>query len=349
MLSMMRLFVILVGALALAAPRAASQVHGRVLDAHGHPVAGARVELWSATRRLGAQETGPSGSFQFGRAESDSATGMITSRVGYESRQVSLPPGTGPQDVVIAEAAVLLEPVTVRGVRVQHCPNRDDPAARALWTAAAARYSSPDTVGIESRFASISGEVAGTEIGTFDRARLRSATRATGPQTRALRPAVGYGARLSRSSDEDYLAFRYYELGSHFTQHFVDPTFGIYNSISVQSRLPGSIVLAFCSRGLGREAVGIEGTLTIRSDTTMVSAAWRYRTPAPREEAGGEVSFVPHPGGNERPWLVSANSLYWRRLPGRQDRYYQRWEDFERWAVAPRMNRGGRPAARPQP
>lgn len=313
---------------------ARAQVHGQVVDGGGAPVAGARVELWAPLRRLEWRETDASGAFEFAAPQADSATGLVVSRVGYRARSLTVPRPAAPLQVRLSEAAVRLEAVSVRASAGRLCPNGDDPRARALWSAAAARYGSADTLSIEVDEMVATGNVPRAEIGMVDERWSRPNRRGTAPQRRAVDPVIGYGFRIASSFDPDYAAWQYLPLGSHHAQHFIDASFGTYNTLSVRGQDAEGIVLAFCSRGLtGRRAIGIEGTLTLGADTTLVSATYRFRPRDPEEDAGGEVTFVPHPGRGSLPWLVPATSLYWRALHGRRDLYFQRWERFGAWRI----------------
>lgn len=337
----------LLAGFALAAAPLRAQVQGRVVDSRGEPVAGAHVELWATFRRLDVWDTGPSGTFEFDAAQADSASGLIVSRVGYVDRTLSVSSSDEPVTVVLQESAVRLEGLVARAEASPICPNRDEPEARALWEAATARYSRPDTLTISASSVRMENEVPWAEIGVVHEDRLRNSGRATGPQRRAIRPRLGYGFRLEASWSREYAAWDYFELGSNQAQHFTDPSFGTYNSLSVRARTPDATVLAFCSRDLPRGAVKIEGMLTLRPDTTFASARWRFLPPRPREDAGGAVTFVPHPGGGRRPWLVPASHLYWRRVNQREDRYVQIWERFRAWGegLTPPRPEPSRPAA----
>lgn len=319
-------------ALTVAAP-AQGQVGGRVVDGSGQPVTGARVEMWGPLRRLSTRETDASGAFTFTGPQADSATGLVVSRIGHASRSLSIRPPASSLLIRLSEAVLQLEPLAVRASSRRLCPNRDEPAARTLWSAAAARYGSPDTLSIQADEVFVTGEVPWAELGMVDETALRRNQRMTGPQRRDIVPGRGYGFRITSSWDADFVAWYYMQLGSHFTQHFIDASFGTYNSLSIRARAADATVLAFCSRNLGRGAVGIEGTLTIAHDTTFVSATWQYLPPDPVEVAGGEVTFAPHPGSPRLPWLVPAASLYWRAIHGRRDLYFQRWERFNEWVI----------------
>lgn len=307
---------------------ALAQLRGEVLDPGGAPARDARVELWSALHRVAVRRTDALGRFEFTAAERDSATTAIVTLGGYEPNAVSL--------ARIGEyVSIHLEPTSVVGLTVQAkvrplCPNADDPEARTLWEAAAGRYSRADTLQLYSLSVSIQDEVDGTELRSVDERRRRPGASGSRAGSIAALSETGYGFRIERSIDPLYGAWKYERMWVA-TEHFIEPDFGRYNTLSIRGRVGGRVVLAFCSRGLKRGAVGIEGTLTLNPDTTLNSATWVFRTPVPREEAGGDVLFVPHEGGSARPWLVPYVSLYWRKLHGKQDRYIRRWGRYVRW------------------
>jgi hypothetical protein len=312
-----------------------AQVRGVVVDAQGQPVEGVRLELWAPLKQLEVQRSSVTGSFAFTREYADSATALIASRLGYRSANVALN-GTGPSLTLRMTAeAVQLEEVSVRARSSAPCPNRDEPEARALWEAAAAGYDrSYERVGIVSAMMSTTGQVPRSRIGQVDEARLWPARRGTSALPRSIDSRTGYGYRVQSSLEPDFVSWHYKELGSHQAQHFIDPSFGTYNSLSIRARTPDGVVLAFCSRGLGRQAVGIGGTLTLSPTNAILAAAWTFRTPRPEEEAGGEVTFVPRGEGGRPPWLVPATSLYWRAVVGRPSDAFQRWERFTEWVLA---------------
>lgn len=314
---------------------AAAQVRGRVITRGGEPVDGARVELWSAAKREDARLTGSSGTFEF-TAPPRTATGVVVSRIGFDA--ASLPIGTVADSIVVvlSERSMRLAPISVQGSTRSPCPNRDAPEARSLIIAAAGKYDhSPDSIAIRANLVGGSGTVSRPELGDIDHGDDGEGWRGVVGTPRSIRPAQGYGYAIQRSLLEDFVSWKYQELGSFFTQHFVDSTFVRYNTFSVHFRDREVTVVAFCSSGLGREAVGIEGTIQVTPAGTFQSASWKFRQPANRENVGGEVVFAPHPGGTRKPWLVPVSSFYWRQIVGSRDRFFQRWEQYLEWNVPP--------------
>jgi hypothetical protein len=78
--------------------------------------------------------------------------------------------------------------------------------------------------------------------------------------------------------------------------------------------------------------VRLEGTFEVAADTTLLGVDWRFVTPKLDEDAGGTASFVP-PDATPAV-LTPARSVYWRRLGGRRDRYYQEAAVYRAWAYS---------------
>lgn len=85
--------------------------------------------------------------------------------------------------------------------------------------------------------------------------------------------------------------------------------------------VPEQLGVAVAGRG-----ARLEGALTLAADSALVRAEWRYRTDGPAEEAGADVTFLP-PGGAVASRLLPAESLFWRRLLGR-DTFVYRWRRY---------------------
>jgi hypothetical protein len=332
-------FACLVAALLLAvAAPLGGQVRGRVVDGDGGPLGGARVELWAPSTRLAVRITDGSGAFSFDEEETGPATGILVSRIGFAPSNTTISSGQEPVIVVLTAAPVVLDGPVVRARRTRPCPNRDDPEARALWRAVSARYSRPDTGGIAVRLVHAAATGPWTDVGPIDEASLLPSGRARRSSRHDVNPRDGYGFRIAASHHEDFAAWWYRALGSTGAGHFIDASFAIHNSLSIRARTEEVTVVAFCSRNLDRTAVGIEGILHIGPDTTLVSAQWTFHPPRLREEAGGEVTFVPHTGAGGQPWLMPASSLYWRRVSVREDLFFYRWERYGEWIPWTDMN-----------
>jgi hypothetical protein len=270
-----------------------------------------------------------------GAAETPEAGALLVSRIGFESANRPFRPGEGEMRIVLVPVALQLEGVSVEARARRQCPNRQDPQARALWARTAARYSrATDSVGIEALADQVAGEVDEAELGDVRSEDMMVTGAYTSGRPRRVDLRIGYGYALSRSIQREFAAWSYMYLWSFDAAHFLDPSFGEHNTFSVLAPASGSTVIVFCSRGLNRGAVGIEGTLIVGPDSSFVSATWRFREPRRREEAGGRTVFAPHPGGSARPWLVPAQGLYWRRENDRS-RVYRILQNFRGWQAAP--------------
>lgn len=312
-----------------------AQVVGVVVDTSGEPVQGARVNLWSEHRLLATTTTTLTGAFGFAAAESPEARAISVSRIGYETVNRPFRPGEGEMRIRLVPVALQLDGVSVAARAPRRCPNREDPQARALWTRTAARYSrATDTVNIEVLSDMVAGEVDEAELGDVRSEDMDVSGAYSNGYRRVVDPRIGYGYALSVSIEPEFAAWSYMPLWSFGAPHFLDPSFGEYNTLSVLARSSGTTVIVFCSRGLSRAAVGIEGTLTIAADSSFASATWRFLAPRRREEAGGRTIFAPHPGGSSRPWLVPTQGFYWRREHGRS-RVYRIWRNYDRWQASP--------------
>jgi hypothetical protein len=260
---------------------------------------------------------------------------VLVQRIGYLPARVSVAAPAPDVRVRLSEAPVALAALEVRATAPIRCPSRDEPEARALWEAASRRYSrATDSISIRAEMDLVLGEGPREQIGDPGAGVLRG-HRETAGYTRAVAPRAGYGYRIDGSWNFMEAAWRYMALDSHDAQHFIDPSFGAHNVIAVVSRMPDRTILGFCSRGLSRAAVNVAGTLSIAADTTLAEARWRFRTPAPREDAGGEVIFAPYAAGGADAWLVPASSLVWRRVLGARDRYRHRAEWYSQWKSVP--------------
>jgi hypothetical protein len=312
-----------------------AQVVGVVVDTSGEPVQGARVELWSEHRRLATTTTSLTGMFGFAAADTPEAHAISVSRLGYGTVTRTFRPGESEMRIGLVPVALQLEGVSVEARAPRRCPNREDPQARSLWIRTASRYSrATDSINIEALSDLIAGEVDEEELGNVRSEDMDVSGAYADGYRRHVDRRIGYGYALSGSIEPEFAAWSYMPLWSFGAPHFLDPSFGEHNTLSILARSSGTTVIVFCSRGLSRTAVAIEGTLSIGPDSSFASATWRFLAPRRREEAGGRTIFAPHPGGSVRPWLVAAQGFYWRREHGRS-RVYRILRNFEAWQASP--------------
>jgi hypothetical protein len=342
------LFLLTWGLLVLAAA-AAAQVGGTVTGPDARPVPDATVELWGTDARLGSTVTDAGGRFRFPAGPSDSAKTVAVRRIGYAplTRAVTPPASLEVRLEALAVSLPELRSGTVRRV----CPNREDPAARALWEAGRRRY---DEAFRGTAFVGLTwdGTLDPEEVGLVDEARMQRFTSVVGGQPVRLERLVerwGYASPKAAGwvpwgmSWDDFFAWAYPSLHDHDARHFADQVFGRLHTLSVQARGGGETTLAFCPRDRSRPS--IEGTLVVGADTAFHSAAWSFRTPKPREDAGGEVVFAP-PSSARWP-LLPARGTFWRRLGGSR-RYWQRTATYTAWIVSPDSTMPPAPMPRPR-
>jgi hypothetical protein len=324
-------------ALLHAAP-AAAQVAGRVVDPGGVPLADAAVELWNEQRQLAAARTGADGSFSFSREHSAGATALAAHRLGYgAAHQRVAPPATGLR-VGLTARPLALDGMVVTAIP-KPCPNREEPEARALWSALYRRYAHDrDTLSMSvyAMLATGTGPLREVTTGELDgRARwwsgVPSATRRQGIHETSPYP---YAYPYYFDARPAFARWAYRELHGTESAHFIEESFGGRHTLSILARREGETVVAFCPRGRdGWKGATVEGTLTIRGDTSLAQVSWTFRTPPPRENAGGEVVFVPRSSG--RSPLLPATGYYWRQLLGRRPSYYQEWRRYHLFHFLP--------------
>ncbi len=303
-----------------------AQLHGRGLDPANTPLAGALVEIWSPTTRLAGAVTNERGQFLFQQDLALTAVLITVRRIGYQPARVPLP-APGVMTVTMVPFAQTLAAVGVNAVPM--CPNSDDKAARAVWEAMRQRFQPfrPD-LGVWSAMRIVAGRVAPQGLGAIDTAQATDGELAAGGDYFGLhtrRVATrGYAIPYQGLRQDRFDLWQYPRLESFFAGHFVDTVFGHLHQFSLESRSP--LVLVFCPRNSKHPS--IQGRLEFDADTSLGRATWVFRTPEPREDAGGEVIFSRPPSGAARPILLPAVALVWRRLI---HDYYQEWTQFEAW------------------
>jgi hypothetical protein len=339
---MLRISSILLILLAATIRMAGAQVSGSVADERGAPLAGAAVELWAGERKVAVLAADAGGRFEFGAEEARGASGLLVRHPGYRAARMPIArqPAAG---IVIALAVqpVALEGVTASAVRGRMCPNRESPTARALWTAAAARYSRTlDTLSVGSTFASDERTVAsGREVAVVASDRLRPGSGVVlQPQTRGWMSGVerwGYGYRLRGENPFRDFGAWYYPLGD-MPAHFVADAFGALHTFSSVGQDGGAMVIGFCPRdGVIEDRPRVWGMLRISLRDTLISEArYLFLTPEAVEHAGADIVYAPAVAPDGRPLPVPSTELFWRRpLGGRA--FYQRYREYTRWEPRP--------------
>lgn len=325
--------------MAVAAPLGA-QPAGVVLDPAGRPLPGVTVVLWGNTRELARALTDSAGRFRFTPDQAAGATTVLARRIGLRPGSTPLFDGGPDLRLVLEPVAIALPAMTATAVQ-RACPGADQPDARALWRSVADRYvAAPSDRGHGTVMLRRVGEVPGAEVAEIDEDRLRDHWRAVHGEIRRdwarFIPDSGYAGRTPehRSGfephEETSLHWRYAPLHREMVEHFISGDFGRRHAFRAWRHSDGSATLAFC-RVRGTRGPDIEGTLELAPDSSIASASWRFLTPRPDEDAGGHVIFVPPPVSARFRRLVPARSVFWRRLSGYEDLYYQDAAVYRTW------------------
>lgn len=315
---------------------ASAQLRGRVVDAEGGPVPGVAVETWSPVRQLGVRVSDDDGTFRFTREEVQEVSGIIARRVGWKTARLRVISADTLLRVSMEPQPETLDGLSVKATRIPACPNREAPRARGLWLALRDQYQSrSDTSSIATFLSSIESIGPREEVGLADTAgtarRWIKSLHAHRLMWARIISTRGYGYGITESTGEAYAAWQYPPLESYYLSHFAEDLFGERHTLSIIRESSDEVVLRYCPRERSNRGQRIEGTLTFASDGALLQATWKYLTPRPQEDAGGEIDFTP-PSASFRPaLLLPARSVYWRRTTG--GRYYQRLYYFSEWRV----------------
>jgi hypothetical protein len=335
-----RLTSLLALLLAAAAPPAHAQLAGVVADRAGAALPGTAVELWTAQSRAAVRATDAAGRFAFTADEARGASGLLVRHPGFRTARLQLAGRSGEVAVRLEPEPVALAGVTGRAAPRRLCPNREDPQARALWSAAAARYSDAlDSLGVGSLWGSSDERTVDSErdvgpvaASAFMRGGVGSSARwrTTWPAERA-----GYAVRLHGEVPYAQFGAWLYPLDV-LPAHFRSAAFGALHTLSVEARDSAEVELAFCPRGDAlRGKPRLQGLLRVSTrDTLFVDAHYEFRTPEPDERAGGEIVYAPAVAPDGRPLPVPATELFWRRPAGSR-RFYQRYVEYLGWQLGP--------------
>ncbi|HEU4880683.1 MAG TPA: carboxypeptidase-like regulatory domain-containing protein [Longimicrobium sp.] len=323
---------------AFAALPAPAQVRGRVVDAADRPVAGAIVELWIDARPAGAAETDAGGGFRIASVRADDGLMLTVRRMGMQTRTVPLASADTALVVRMEAQPVLLQPLSVAATRRPPCPNREDPRARALWERMRARYWQPDadSVFVFGFLESRSG--TGAKADALDPAAGRVSAGWTTGALVVAHPAFmrlsGYATSAAGGVGDRTAYWSYRALDGGTMQDFTGEHFGAAHTFSIVHLAADGLTIAFCPRERMGRTGQIEGTLVLASDTTLHLAQWRFRTPRPDEDAGGEASYhPPDPAlGNA---LLARETVFWRKTnPPRYWFAAQTFSGWQRWTRA---------------
>lgn len=311
----------------------ADTVAGLVVDAESRPLADATVGLWSGDREIARATSDVDGRFRFTGPPAAGATALIARRIGARPVTQTLSDGAPRHALrlVLPTLPAALPTVVTRETMGQcdgSAGRADEPVARALWQALAERYvlapsgEEAATLGL-ARF----GGVSPAQVGEIDERRLRPTWWGWGGPVMAQRLERGTYVSANPSPaalmvDEGAATPRwwYTNIARHAPDHFVSPAFGVRHRLRAVVGEDGGPRLLFCP--VSRQEPWIEGALDVSADTALRRARWRYVTPKPAHDAGGEVTYVPRDPARRVALLVPATSVFWR-LQGASGYYYQ--------------------------
>lgn len=330
----------LAGGLTLAgAVSLSAQVAGVVHDPAGNPIPQATVALWKGQREIARTITDPTGNFNFSVEASDGATVLLVRRIGFRPMSLALSGQRSSLSVTLEPIAVALPEVVTTATR-RACPNRDEPEARRLWHAMSEHYAThPRNDGLWAIMFWSQKDVVASEVGDFDESRLPPGEYAIPGDLREgyfkSLARDGYARRLDPRQgalilpEGAYLHWRYLPLHRELSEHFVESDFAARHTLGLWRTGDGSFTITFCGRDHSKPY--LEGTLSVSPDTALRSARWQFRTPAPHEDAGGEVIFLAPQSGSTIWLLVPLRSAYWRRIGGSKTLYFQEASVYREW------------------
>lgn len=334
-------FVLLCCALLMSASGTAAQVRGTVVDAGGRPMPDVAVEVWAGQEQIGAATSDAAGAFSVSLAAARVPTALSARRIGMRSGVIRLTSADTTVTVRMEVEAVVLAPIQATSTR-RLCPNREDPAARALWTRMAPHYWKPvddDSLELFALGEFQSGRVTHAQIGRADFAPVQPgwvfSSRMTAHDEAIDGRILAAGEYASRvvsggGGGERTAFWSYYYLDGWDTQHWMRDGFGSRHTLGVVRAGPEQTVISFCPRARLGEFGQVQGTLTLNRDGTLSAASWRYRTRAPDEDAGGEAEYLP-PDPHLGRVLLARQTLFWRRTT--LNRYYVEARRLSGWRV----------------
>jgi hypothetical protein len=330
----------------LGAPPASAQVRGSVVDPTARPVAGALVELWITSRRAAGTQTDQQGRFEIPSGPAEGRLMLTVRRLGMATQTIHLTSRDTALLVTLEVQAVALQPVTVEASAGRMCPRQEEPQARQVWERMRSRYWQPGT---DSVFVFGFMEVrsgTGEKSDVYDPEAGRTGA---GWTTGALVVAYpefmarsGYALAAAGGAGERTAFWTYRALDDGMMQDFTGEYFGAVHTFSILSQNAGETIIAFCPRDRLRRTGQIQGTLVLRSDTTLSHARWAFQTPDPKEDAGGEASYLP-PDPAFRRALLARETAFWRKSGGAYYFEAKAFAGWRRWFHGP----AGQPVLQP--
>lgn len=313
-----------------------AQIHGIVTDVRGTPLEGVTVQLLESEARLATVLTDEEGLFDFPERASVRATSIRAGGLSYRSQDVPVVPGRRQYHIELEEEPISLPSLVVEANRDFCAGREDEEEARELWNAARARYSTAlDTLGIATYLASDTRVVPPDSVGFLDLPEENTGQRGSSSLLR-----FSWTRRAQRSGyafptwrvieDRSFRSWVYAPLEADFAPHFADPVFGRLHDLFLMESEGAGRILGFCPREEDRPS--IQGTMALRSDTTIATVEWIFRTPEPVENAGGRVAFPPVTGPPSETYLLPDEGLAWRQV--RPGDFWETYQRFDEWKVA---------------
>ncbi len=320
----------------LARPLAGQQLVVRVLAEDGSPIPNAAVELWSRTRRVATLSTREDGRALAQRGKQSSLTSVAARAIGYRPASVPL----GRADTIEVRLAGVIphiaEIVVVAPPRYE-C-REDDDTARGIWQAATMRYNLLPTerrywaVGRGTQETAILSKVSSPESWDTTRWGVSGQVRA---QTSQFIRDSGYAIRRKPGRSGGLVGptggpWWYPKLHTWNADHFARPEFGQLNVLYTVSSGPTGWTIGFCAKRGGRP--GIAGLLRIDSSYVFTHAEWQFQTPDPKEDAGGEITFLTGTSSA----LLPLESYFWKLAGGSEGDellYYRESFMADEWTI----------------
>lgn len=329
---------LMAGATAFGPAEVSAQITGQVRDLTGQPVGGAQVELWGDSARFDGAVTDSAGEFVLGAH--GSATRVLAFGLGTDSAWVPLGDLLHPLEIVLKPRPLELPGLQAIATPFQ-CPTRDDPAARALWERVAATYVPiPDTESWGARVLALrKGVTSADDFGAIGAVSYQwaqvggggvpaSVPRSKVPLSDQWIRLHGYAAPLSFSSlDGREEAWDYLRLDGTGATHLVTPVFAELQRFGFQGPSGMAPALVFCSKDPHKP--GIRGRILLDRHDRVVHVEWRFVTPKPTEDAGGQADFSP-----DARYLLPESGEFWRKTP--IGRYFQETFRYGPWFVGGR-------------
>lgn len=310
---------------------AAAQVRGVVVDRSERPVADALVELWITSRRAAGTQTDEQGRFEIPSGSAEGRLMVTVRRLGLATQIVHVISRDTTLFVTMDVQAITLQPVTVETSAGRLCPRREEPQARHLWTRMRSRYwqLGSDSVFVFGFMEFRSGK--GEKSDAYDPDAGRTSAGWTTGALVSAHPEImalsGYATAAAGGLGERTAFWDYRSLDGGMMQDLTGTHFGSVHTFSLLTRSANETTIAFCPSDRLRRTGQIQGTLVLRSDTTLSRARWTFLTPDPKEDAGGEASYLPPSAAFGRA-LLAQETAFWRKSGAA---YYFEAKAFTGW------------------